>query len=222
MASCCKNNNVNRYTGSGGSTMMKKHANKFGKISSGKFSINGINNNNIYSTIGNPNPALQSTELCKTIVNPNNPNNNTGVSVKNTRGLLASKCGPLNSAACYKAVNKELIDLYNKDHIGVNKILRPENATQSNRIYQLKSKCAASQNPADLLAKAQSKCQIPPPTSDRRISNLRAACNITKDSNVISGFTPGYAIYYADSTLFKAKSCLIDPPDAKVIGCSRG
>ena len=45
--------------------------------------------------------------------------------------------------------------------------------------------------------------------------------NITKDNNHINGYTPGYSLYYGDSTLFKKKQAcyLHNPKDSKVIAC---
>ena len=92
----CKTINENRYANSGGgsSTMKKKYASKFNKVSSGtQFSINGINNRNIYGIVGNPNSIISNDPFsssnnslsCKT-------NDNTvKTSVKNTKGLINSK-----------------------------------------------------------------------------------------------------------------------------------
>ena len=41
----------------------------------------------------------------------------------------------------------------------------------------------------------------------------------TKDINQVNGYTPGYSLYYNDTTLFKKKNCLYNPPDAKIIAC---
>ena len=35
-----------------------------------------------------------------------------------------------------------------------------------------------------------------------RVNTLKTQCNITKDINHTPGFTPGYQIYYRDSSLF--------------------
>lgn len=53
-------------------------------------------------------------------------------------------------------------------------------------------------------------------TSSMRTSIIASKYNITKDKSVLNGFTPGYDIYYNDSSLFKKKHSKFthDPPDA--------
>ena len=110
----CETNNINRYanTGGGSMTMKKKYASKFNKVSSNtQFSINGINNRNIHSLVGNPNNMIShdpfsniSNALCKI-------NDNTiKTSVKNTKGLISSKLEfSFYSQNCYNKVNHVLV-----------------------------------------------------------------------------------------------------------------
>ena len=249
----CKTNNVNRYanTGGGGMTMKKKYASKFNKVSSNtQFSINGVNNRNIYSLVGNPNSIMShdpfsniNPALCKT-------NDDTiKTSVKNTKGLISSKlvinnkhipeASPLYSQRCYNQVNQKLLDLYNdvssnncfsinpnsdliKTRAGLNKFFNLGNSDQSTYIYYKKSGLGLSR--ANYLNDISNNtgtnnCGANKILGTNRVNTLKTQCNITKDMNHVPGYTPGYQIYYNDSTLFTKKKCLYNPPDAKILAC---
>jgi hypothetical protein len=225
----CKNTNTNRYanSGGGGMTMKKKYAHKFNNVSSGtQFSINGINNRNIYSYIGNPNSVISNDPFsssnnslsCKTY------DNLVKTSVKNTKGLINSKirCSPLYSLNCYKNVNKELVERYENGN-PVNKHFNSENKDQSFKIKLMKSRCGVdrtnylqdiSNNVGTNNCSNENKVK-----SSNRVKTLANQCNITKDMNEFVGYTPTYDLYYANSSLFKKIKCQNNPPDAKIIAC---
>ena len=247
------NCNINLYANNvgGGMTMKKKYASKFNKVSSNtQFSINGINNRNIHSLVGNPNNMIShdpfsdiSNALCKT-------NDNTiKTSVKNTKGLISSKlvinnkhipeASPLYSQKCYNIVNKELLDLYNdsslntcfainpnsdliKTRSGLNKFFNLGNTDQSTYIYYKKYGLGLSrQNYLSDISNntGTNNCGANKIVGTNRVNTLKTQCNITKDMNHVPGYTPGYQIYYNDSTLFTKKKCLYNPPDAKILAC---
>ena len=209
--SCCLNNNINRYHGSGGGsvTMQKKYASKFSKVSSSSsnanirtrnFSLNGINNNNIFNNIGNPNSAIMYTS-CKTY------DTFVKTSVKNTKAHINNKlfCSPLKSAMCYKKVNYALLEISGN----LNKHFNSANRDQSSYINNLKGACNITISNEDFISSNMHEC------------NSKKSCNITKDNNKINGITIGYDIYYNDSSLFrKKKMCnMHNPRDAKIIAC---
>ena len=188
-----------------GSTLARKAGTKYSKKlnnTKGNFSLNGTNNNNY---IGNPNSALSYT-ACKL------PNNTPSVSVKNYSGYLKTrivnnevKCSVNNSFDCYKKVNAALIganlnkhNLYSRD--------------QSQQLDITKNKCSIDRSNYSQELKDKPLCLG---TKDR------LKCNITKDlTHVANGFTPGYGLYYNDSTLFKKKCLhLNNYPDARNIAC---
>jgi hypothetical protein len=214
------NTNVNRYYNSGNSTLKKKYASKFSKVSSNsKFSINGINEQHY---IGNQNTILShdpfssaSNSLsCKT---PNIITQNTTkhVSNKNTKGLLSKKlmCSPLNSQLCYNKVNHVLIE---KD---LNKHFREGNKDYDIHTNNLKANC--SLNREAYLEELENQSNNKSKSENKNCYKKKERCNITKDNNHINGYTPGYSLYYGDSTLFKKKQAcyLHNPPDSKVIAC---
>lgn len=225
----CKTDNVNRYanTGGGGMTMKKKYASKFNKVSSNtQFSINGINNRNIHSLIGNPNNVVShdpfsniNPALCKT------HDNTIKTSVKNTKALINSKlqCSPLHSQHCYNKVNHVLVSRAENDD-PLNKHFIINNQDQSLRIQQLISNATCSIDRTNYLNDisnniGNNNCAAIKIVGTNRINTLKTQCNITKDMNHVPGYTPGYQIYYNDSTLFTKKKCLHNPPDAKVLAC---
>ena len=214
----CQTNNVNRYanTGGGGMTMKKKYASKFNKVSSNtQFSINGINNRNIHSLVGNPNNMIShdpfsniSNALCKT-------NDNTiKTSVKNTKGLINSKlrCSPLYSQNCYNKVNHVLVTRAENDN-PLNKHLNANNQDQSLYIEQLVSNVTSCEISNNIV----NNCSAIKIVGTNRVNTLKTQCNITKDINHTPGFTPGYQIYYRDSSLFSKKNCLHNPPSERSI-----
>ena len=222
----CNNFNPVSVNSGGGLTMKKKAGNKFNKISANNFSLNGINNNNISYYIGNPNNAISNT-TCKT------NDTNIKTSVKTYSGLMRTritnndlKCNSVNSFQCYKDNNKELIDLFNANKKGVNKHFTVNNKDQSSRIEILKSKskCMIERSKYNSqLQENQANKECAPltnkATSTNKTQYLARKCNVTKDMNKVSGYTPGYGLYYNDSTLFKKKQCLHNPPDAKILAC---
>jgi len=219
----CKTNNVNNYYASGDSMMRKKYANKFKKISAsanGSFSLNG---NTSQTYIGNPNSGLRNDVFSNILVNDCCSVKQTSTSVKNYKAYIDKKlyCHPLNSANCYKKVNYELID------VSFNKHFRSENRDQSSYINLVKTKCSVDRTDYvdALLNSKKVGC-----TSEKvarnngnasRIDYLKHCNNNVKDNNIINGFTPDYAIYYNDSTLYRKKATckLYNPPDAKTIAC---
>ena len=222
--SCCTNNNPNRYAGSGGggSMLKKKYANKFNKVSSNKmFSLNGNTN---HSYIGNPNSVNSHDPFSSVSQNKCCNEKKVNVSVKNSKGYLDAKlrCSPLNSVNCYKDVNYALID------VSLNKHLRSENRDQSSHITNVKAQCSLNRtsynneivNKKCVFANCDKKVNRNI-SGNSRIEYLKRVNNVVKDKNFVNGFTPGYDIYYGDSTLYKKKaSCnLYNPPDAKVIAC---
>ncbi len=224
--SCCVNTNPNRYVGSGGGSVMlkKKYANKFNKVSSNKmFSINGDAN---HSYIGNPNSANSNVPFSNVSQNNCCSGKSSHVSVKNYKGYVQSKlhCHPLNSAKCYNSVNYALVDIAGS----LNKHLRSENRDQATYINNVKAVCSLDRtsyiddiaNKKDASVDCNNKINRNL-TSNARMDYLKRLNNTVKDKNFVNGFTPGYDIYYNDSTLYKKKaSCnLHNPPDAKVIAC---
>jgi len=225
--SCCVNSNPNRYAGGGGGgiTMKKKYASKFANVSSNKsFSLNG---NTSHTYTGNPNSIIShdpfsnvSNGSCSTSVG-----NKTTTSVKNTKAYINEKlrCSPLYSSKCYNIVNKELVDINGE----LNKHFISDNRAQSLYTELVKSKCGLDRENylAELelqQASTQNKCDnVQNMTSSSRTLYLMRKCNVTKDNNFVKGFTPGYDIYYGDSTLFRKKrACkLHNPVDAKTIAC---
>ena len=218
----CKTNNVNNYYASGDSMMRKKYANKFKKISSsanGSFSLNG---NTSQTYIGNPNSGLRNDVFSNILVNDCCSLKQTNASVKNYKAYINNKlfCHPLNSANCYKKVNYALID------VSLNKHFRSENRDQSSRTNLLKTKCSVDRT--DYVEDLNSKsvgCTYEKVARNNgtasRIDYLKHCNNNVKDNNIINGFTPDYAIYYNDSTLYRKKAAckLYNPPDAKIIAC---
>jgi hypothetical protein len=221
-----KNINVNRYSNSSGgnSTLKKKYASKFSKVSSNsQFSINGINNHHY---TGNQNTILShdpfssasNSLACKT---PNMITQYTTkhVSTKNTKGLLSKKllCSPLNSQQCYNKVNHVLVEK------NLNKHFREGNKDQDLHIENLKATCSINRERYLEELESQSNNQSNSQTNNQNKNcyKKKERCNITKDNNHIKGYTPGYSLYYGDSTLFKKKQAcnLHNPPDAVVIAC---
>ena len=131
MAYCAKNcvsTNSNNYVGSGGSTLKKKYANKFNKVSANKpFSLNGYSNHNYIgnvNTIAGQVPSRNvSSNMCCTANDSVGLNNRLGISVKTSKGYLNSKMTSNNSAKCYKDVNKGY-EKYNFCHNIVSKFFR--------------------------------------------------------------------------------------------------
>ena len=219
----CKTNNVNNYYASGDSMMRKKYANKFKKVSSssnGSFSING---NASQTYIGNPNSILRNDVFSNILVNDCYNAKQTSTSVKNYKAYINKKlfCHPTHSANCYKKVNHELID------VSLNKHFRSENRDQATRTNLLKTKCSVDRTDyvADLLNNQKVGCTYEKVARNNgtasRIDYLKRCNNNVKDNNIINGFTPDYAIYYNDSTLYRKKAAckLYNPPDAKIIAC---
>jgi len=233
---CCLNKNighVNYYLNNGGgsSTMKKKHASKFNKVSSNKlFSLNG---NSSHTYIGNPNTVVTNNIFsnnsgcaCKTF------DNSVKTSTKNTKALINKKLyeSPVNSYKCYLNVNKELIDEYNQDisngvdksKAGVNKhlYLNANNKDQSTHVQLLKSslcnisKETYTQNILDS-AKSKSCHAITGVSNSKKNINAVRNCNITKDLVALEKSSSNYNIYL----ISKLNSCNYNPPDAKVIGC---
>ena len=215
--SCCIHNNVNRYSNNGGgsSTMRKKLGSKFSKTTSaGQFSLNGINNNNIYNNVGNPNNAI-SYVGCKTY------DNKIKTSVKNTKGHINNKLfnSSVNSFDCYKNSNKELIDL-DKNGLPLNKHFNANNKDQSTRTQILKSRCSLDRSNykehlKTLHENNNKSCPRLHIGNINRIQSLTKKCNITKDLQEVNAYIPGYDIYF----ITKKKGCNYNPPDAKVIAC---
>ena len=219
----CKTNNVNNYFASGDSMMRKKYANKFKNISSsvnGSFSLNG---NSSHTYIGNPNSIVRNDTFSNISKNDCCDAKKTNVSVKNYKAYINKKlfCHPHHSANCYKIVNYALID------VSLNKHFRTENRDQSIYTELLKTKCSLDRTDyVDSLLNSQTVgCKSQKVARNNgtasRIDYLKHCNNSVKDSNIINGFTPDYAIYYNDSTLYRKKaSCkLYNPPDAKTIAC---
>ena len=218
----CKTNNVNNYFGSGDSMLKKKYANKFKKISSnGSFSVNG---NSSHTYIGNQNSMLRNDVFSNISVNDCTDIKRSNISVKNYKAYINKKlfCHPLYSANCYKHVNYALIDA------SLNKHFRSENRDQSAYTKLLKTKCTVDRTDyinelsANRLSIGCSDQKVARNNGfNYRIDYLKHCNNIVKDTNYFNGFTPDYAIYYNDSTLYKKKaSCRqYNPRDAKIIAC---
>ena len=218
----CKTNNVNNYFGSGDSMLKKKYANKFKKISSnGSFSING---NSTHTYIGNQNSILRNDVFSNINVNDCTDIKQSNISVKNYKAYIKNKlfCHPLYSANCYKHVNYALVDA------SLNKHFRSENRDQSAYTKLLKTKCSVDRTDyvdelsANRLSVGCSDKKVARNNGfNYRIDYLKHCNNIVKDTNFITGFTPDYAIYYNDSSLYKKKaSCRqYNPRDAKTIAC---
>lgn len=219
----CKTNNVNNYFASGDSMMRKKYANKFKKISSsvnGSFSLNG---NSSHTYIGNPNSIVRNDTFSNISKNDCCDAKQTNVSVKNYKAYINKKlfCHPHHSANCYKTVNYALID------VSLNKHFRTENRDQSIYTELLKTKCSLDRTDyIDSLLNSQTVgCKSQKVARNNgtasRIDYLKHCNNSVKDSNIINGFTPDYAIYYNDSTLYRKKAACktYNPPDAKTIAC---
>ena len=210
------NTNSNNYAGSGGSMLKKKYANKFNKVSSNKlFSLNGNTN---HSYIGNPNSIISQDPFSSVLENKCCANKSANISVKNTKGYLDSKCNMLNSAQCYTNVNAELVAINGS----LNKHFRAENRDQSSHIKSVKALCSLNRTLNDTKKEVVCPKKINRNSaSSSRIDYLKRCNNTVKDNNVINGFTPGYDIYYNDSTLYNKKAAcnLHNPPDAKVIAC---
>ena len=190
--------NANRYANNGGgsSTMKKKVGGRFARISSGgSFSINGGGNHNY---IGNPNNA-NAYVGCR-----NNLDLSVKTSVKNTKGLLQSRCNPVNSFSCYKNVNQELVDKFEEDGVGFNKHFRSENKDSSSKVE--KAKCVVD--------RSNYKEEIEAAAADGVNKDCKK-CDITKDLAAVNAYVPGYDVYM----LKKKKGCAKNPPDAKVIAC---
>jgi hypothetical protein len=225
-ANNCTNTNYNNYAGSGGSMLKKKYANKFNKVSSNKlFSLNGYVNHNY---IGNANSIIRNdpfssiSENSCCINNDVGSKNTRGLSVKSAKGYLNSKISSNNSAQCYKDVNSALITN------PLNKHFRSENRSQSAYIDNVKSKllCDQDKDTINEIPKGLDTVTCKEKVSrivscNARIQYLIKCNNLVKDNNVINGFTPGYDIFYNDSTLFNKKAAcnLNNPNDAKVIAC---
>lgn len=220
--SCCalkKHVSVNRGRVNSGSgmTMQKKAAAKYSNISGGGsgsggnvFSINGINNNNIFGYIGNPNSAIAYSG-CKGV------DNSVKTSVKTSKGYINAKlrCELSNSAQCNK------ISYASIDGMNLNKhlYLSSNNKDQSSHVAKLKAKCNYVRD-LDAEAEAAAKkcdngCKTKNSTSTNRTLYLARCCNVTKDINAVQ--VPDYNVYLGN--LFKKKTCLYNPPDAKVHGC---
>tara|TARA_B100001093_G_C26780441_1_gene994351 strand:+ start:203 stop:850 length:648 start_codon:yes stop_codon:yes gene_type:complete len=214
--SCCKNNKSISVNNSSGLTMKKKACSKFNKISStNNFSINGINNRNIYSYIGNPNSIISNdpfsiannTELCKL------PDENVKISVKNYSSYLKTrivnnklKCNPVISSQCSKQLYG---DISLNKHFNNNNI----NKLQGAITFKLKNECFNLNKNCDITI--NKTCSKDNNKSGHTIKILNNNCNITKNNFCINGFTPGYSIYRNKKLGF----CLYNPPDAKVIAC---
>jgi hypothetical protein len=219
----CKTNNVNNYYASGDSMMRKKYANKFKKISSGANGSFSLNGNTSQTYIGNPNSGLRNDVFSNILENDCCSLKQTNVSVKNYKAYINNKlfCHPLNSANCYKKVNYALID------VSLNKHFRSENRDQSSRTNLLKTKCSVDRTDyVEALSNSKSVgCSVNKVARNNgtasRIDYLKHCNNNVKDNNIINGFTPDYAIYYNDSTLYRKKAAcrLYNPPDAKIIAC---
>jgi hypothetical protein len=226
MSYCVKNNcnatNQNRYAGSGGAMLRKKYAHKFNKVSSNKqFSLNGNTN---HSYIGNPNSILSQDPFSSVSENSSYGVRKINASVKSSKGYLNSICSVNNSAACYKKVNQELVN------VSLNKHLRGETRVQSLYITNLKAQCSLitdyateisnnltkETNNVDCINKINRNL-----SSSSRIEQLINCNSVVKTSSFFNGFTPDYSLYYNDGSLYKKiASCnLHNPPDAKVIAC---
>jgi hypothetical protein len=207
------NNNKNYNSGGGSVTMKNKYANKFKSISSssmGSFSINGVNNRNIYANIGNPNQGISDKShveipTCKT------PDPIVKKSVRNTRAYIDSKlmCSPLNSADCYKKVNKVLIDAFNNG-AGVNKFLTMDNNIdiffQTNRINRKYGACDISKNIVD------TKCYVTINQPNSRVKTLFSSPSISKDLKI-----PSDSFDYSMYNFLRFSKCNNNPPNAKTI-----
>lgn len=217
----CKTSNVNNYFGSGDAMMKKKYANKFKKISAnGSFSLNGSSS---HTYIGNQNSILRNDVFSNISENDCCNIKQSNISVKNYKAYISKKlfCHPHKSANCYKNVNHALID------VSLNKHFRTENRDQSSYINLVKTKCSVSRTDYidDLLTNQKIGCSVNKVARNNgtaaRIDYLKHCNNNVKDNNIINGFTPDYAIYYNDSTLYRKKAAckLYNPPDAKIIAC---
>ena len=226
MSYCVKNNcaniNYNKYAGSGGTMLKKKYANKFNKVSSNKqFSLNGNTN---HSYIGNPNSMISHDPFSSVSENSSYGARNANVSVKTSKGYLNSSCNVNNSAACYKKLNRELLDISGS----LNKHFRSENRVQSLYIETVRAQCSITtdyiteisnnliKKPCNCLTKINKNL-----SSSSRIESLIKNNNTVKTTSVLNGFTPDYSKYYSDSSLYKKKAAcnLHNPPDAKIIAC---
>jgi predicted P-loop ATPase len=111
--------------------------------------------------------------------------------------------------------------------VSLNKHFRTENRDQSSRTNLLKTKCSVDRTDyVEALANSKSVgCSVNKVARNNgtasRIDYLKHCNNNVKDNNIINGFTPDYAIYYNDSTLYRKKAAckLYNPPDAKIIAC---
>lgn len=235
----CKNcttsvhNNSNKYfnNNGGSSVLTKKAGSRFSKISSNNsFSINGINNRNIHSLVGKSNPNIPNTTHCNLTYD-----NNIKTSVKNSSAHIKDKlrCHPLNSGKCYKDVNKDLVEKYDSDILildptssdycekrskaGYNKhfVISNSNLVSDRRVSQNTSCVNRNNYEKELLSNNKKNCKINSVDSSDRITKLKARCNVVKDKNYINGITPGYDIYYRDSSMFGKRKGLYNPPDYK-------
>lgn len=235
----CKNcstsahNNPNKYfnNNGGSSVLTKKAGSRFSRISSNSgFSINGVNNRNIHSLVGNSNPNTPNQTHCNLT-----SDKNVKTSVKNSSAYIKDKlrCHPSNSVKCYKEVNKDLVKKYDdavanlssnindvdyceklakagfNKHFNVS-LSKPASYVVDKRVSENTS-CVNRENYENEL-KAKSTCNNNIDASNR-ISKLKARCNLVKDKNYINGFTPGYDIYYKDSSMFGKRKGLYNPPD---------
>ena len=214
------NDNVNNYANNGGgsSTMKKKYASKFNKISSkSNFSLNG---NGYHSYIGNPNsnfthdPFSNSSNilLCKT------NDNSIKTSVKNTKGLINSKLyeSPVNSFKCYLNVNKELKEKYDNDINGID--LTNCDTSCCNIVNNAGlNKHFTNKDSSSLTEQTKSKCIVDRTAYKDQLLNAEKIndskcikkCNITKDLKEVNAFIPTYDIYM----LKKKNACNYNPRD---------
>jgi len=200
--------------------LKKKYANKFNKVSSNTmFSLNGNTNHNY---IGNRNNIISHDPFSNVSQNKSCDMKKVNVSTKSSKGYLDAKlrCSPLNSANCYKTVNYALVDISG----GLNKHLRSDNRDQSLHISNVRAQCGLT----SIIEVSNNVCPVECNNrvnrntgSSSRIEYLKRLNNTVKDRNIINGFTPGYDIYYGDTTLYRKKAAcnLHNPPDAKVIAC---
>tara|TARA_Y100000389_G_scaffold148454_1_gene147577 strand:- start:52 stop:726 length:675 start_codon:yes stop_codon:yes gene_type:complete len=182
-------NTVNRYykgNSSGGSmAMKKKHANKFNKISNGKFSINS-SVKQYY--IGNQSYANNNYTDCKTTSNDILPI----TSVKSQFALMTTRlkgnntmnCNPVISLKC----SKELIDPTktsipdNSFNEKYTKIIRTNHQDYSHYLENRISECNISKNTnieTNALSCISQKSKNT--TTIGHIKNLTRTCQITKD-----------------------------------------
>ena len=235
---CLKTNDVNRYANNGGgsSTMMRKAGTKYNRLSSHNknFSLNGANNSNLRSYIGNPLSQYSiDPDSCLKNGTCNTYNPGYKTSVKNYSAMYRTRsrnntstetvCNNVNSFDCFKKANPSLVELA-ENNTPINKIFNANNKDQSTRTQILKARCRLDRSNYNDKIKELDKSCIADNTSKKVNYNDDTRfkkCNITKDNNMIKGYTPAYDIFYNDSTLFK-KKCInkqTQPPDAKVIAC---